>query len=242
MVRTVINATVRRGDGAATRRRILLAAGRVFAEKGYDRTTGREISLRARCNSAAVNYHFGGIDGLYVEVLIEAHRRLVTIDRLHAIAEGRGDGRARLLAIIGLFAETALAPSRTSWALRVLGRELMAPSAALPEMVERELLPKKRIVTTLVGECLGLSSEHPLVAATCVQLVAPFLLLLLGDRGMLAEVFPPLRAPVVEPALLARHFQAMAAGALDSAARQAASPRGHIAAAQASARRNPVAT
>lgn len=226
-------------DGAATRRRILLAAARVFAEKGYDRTTGREIALRARCNSAAVNYHFGGIDALYVEVLIEAHRRLVTFDRLRTIAEAPGDARARMLGIVALIAETALAPPRSSWALRVLGRELMAPSACPPEMVERELLPKRRIVTALVGECLGLESDHPLVAATCVQIVAPFLLLLLGDRGTLGQIFPPLRAPVVEPALLVRHFQTMALGALDAAARASA----HLKqTGLASARRNPAAT
>ncbi len=215
-----------RGDGAATRRRILLAAARVFAEKGYDRATGREIAMRARSNSAAVNYHFGGIEALYTEVLIEAHRRLLTFDRLRAVANVQGDARARLAGIIGLLAETALAPPRASWAMRVLGRELMSPSPCLPAMIERELLPKKRIVTGLVGEILGLDPDDPLVAATCLDIVAPFLLLLLGDRTMLAHVFPQLRDRKIEPAVLARQLQAFALGGIEAAERLRADRRG----------------
>ena len=34
----------------------------------------------AGTNAAAINYHFGGIEGLYAAVLCEAHRRLISLD------------------------------------------------------------------------------------------------------------------------------------------------------------------
>ena len=53
----------------ATRRRILAAAGELFAERGFRATTMREIAQRARVNLAAAHYHFGSKQELYLEVV-----------------------------------------------------------------------------------------------------------------------------------------------------------------------------
>jgi AcrR family transcriptional regulator len=50
-----------------THERILDAAQKLFAEKGLDATSVRDITAAAECNVAAVNYHFGGKENLYVE-------------------------------------------------------------------------------------------------------------------------------------------------------------------------------
>jgi AcrR family transcriptional regulator len=52
-----------------TRQRILKAAVELFAERGYDGASVRAIVTKARVNQAAINYHFQGKDGLYLEVL-----------------------------------------------------------------------------------------------------------------------------------------------------------------------------
>ena len=49
---------------AATRRALLDAAADVFAESGFRCATTREICRRAGANVAAINYHFGGKEGL----------------------------------------------------------------------------------------------------------------------------------------------------------------------------------
>src|SRR5579862_7856298 len=59
-----------------TRERILKAAERLFAERGYEGTSIRAIVAKARVNQAAVNYHFAGKEGLYREVLRAAFRAL----------------------------------------------------------------------------------------------------------------------------------------------------------------------
>jgi AcrR family transcriptional regulator len=49
----------------ATRDRILDAAERLFAEKGFEGTSVRDLAAAAGVNLAAVNYHFGGKEALY---------------------------------------------------------------------------------------------------------------------------------------------------------------------------------
>src|SRR5271154_6140164 len=56
-----------------TRRQLLEAAGEVFAEAGFRDATVREICRRAAANVAAINYHFGDKETLYLEVLRYAH-------------------------------------------------------------------------------------------------------------------------------------------------------------------------
>src|SRR5260370_37608549 len=57
-----------------TRGKLLEVAGRVFADRGYQATTIREICQRAGANVAAVNYHFGDKLGLYTEILHQSLR------------------------------------------------------------------------------------------------------------------------------------------------------------------------
>jgi TetR/AcrR family transcriptional regulator, regulator of cefoperazone and chloramphenicol sensitivity len=52
-----------------TRNRLLEAALVVFAEKGFDGAGIRDIAARAQVNSAMVQYHFGGKEGLYLAVM-----------------------------------------------------------------------------------------------------------------------------------------------------------------------------
>src|SRR5687768_3719360 len=57
-----------------TRERIIDAAGEIFAQRGFDSTTVRDICQAAGANVAAVNYYFGDKQRLYVEAVVRAHR------------------------------------------------------------------------------------------------------------------------------------------------------------------------
>lgn len=55
--------------GQETCRKILEAAGQVFAERGLHAATLQEITDRAGVNKAAVNYHFHDKNELYAAVV-----------------------------------------------------------------------------------------------------------------------------------------------------------------------------
>lgn len=64
---------------SCTKERILDAAERLFATKGYHNTSLREITSAARVNLASVNYHFGSKEKLLKSVF---ERRLIPLNDL----------------------------------------------------------------------------------------------------------------------------------------------------------------
>jgi TetR/AcrR family transcriptional regulator, regulator of cefoperazone and chloramphenicol sensitivity len=205
----------------STRAKLLEAAGHLFAEKGFDRATGKEICERAGANAAAVNYYFGGMEGLHAAVIWEAHSRLVTFEALSTAIAGKADAKAKLDAVMGLFVEVLTGPASTSWVLRVLGREVVAPSAAVDVLRQQEFLPKSHILKTLVGELMGLPPDHPAVARGCLSVMAPCVLLLIFDREMLKSAFPTLGLGAEDRPAIARHLVQYAMAGLAAVAREA---------------------
>jgi AcrR family transcriptional regulator len=75
--------------GVETRRKLLDAAEKLFAERGFDKVSLRDITEAAAANVASVNYHFRNREGLVEEVMgryINAvnEERLARLDRLEA--------------------------------------------------------------------------------------------------------------------------------------------------------------
>lgn len=60
---------LRRRGSARTRELLLEAAGELFAERGYERTTLRELGERSGVDPAMVARHFGSKVGLYLATL-----------------------------------------------------------------------------------------------------------------------------------------------------------------------------
>jgi AcrR family transcriptional regulator len=205
----------------STRRQLLEAAGQVFAEKGFDRATGKEICERAGANTAAVNYYFGGMAGLYTAVIAEAHSRLVPFKAVSTAIAGKADAKAKLEAVLALVVQAITGPVSSSWVLRVLGREIVAPSPgvdALRQLRDTEFLPKTRIMRSLVGELMGLPADHQAVARGCISIMAPCFLLLIFDRRMLKRAFPNLGLDPDDGPTVVRHMVQYALAGLSAVA------------------------
>ncbi|GGU61283.1 TetR family transcriptional regulator [Streptomyces albospinus] len=97
-----------RRDAQATRRLLLDAASDLFAERGYERATVRDIASRAGVNQALLFRYFGSKKALFGEVMARGgHEQLRTTpaERLFEVAlrgmlgEGRGPGADRSLEV-----------------------------------------------------------------------------------------------------------------------------------------------
>jgi AcrR family transcriptional regulator len=82
------------GRGAETRERLLDAAERIFAERGFEGASMRAVTQAAGASVSAANYHFGSKEELLRATLLRRvgplnERRLARLDALEAEAGGR---------------------------------------------------------------------------------------------------------------------------------------------------------
>jgi TetR/AcrR family transcriptional regulator, regulator of cefoperazone and chloramphenicol sensitivity len=154
-----------------TRQRVLEAAVRLFAERGFRKVTVREICRTAHANVAAVNYHFGDKLGLYREVLqaaIDVMRR--TNDAARRAGEG-GSAEERLRAYIHAYLHRLLSTGGDSWLHRLINREVADPTPALDLIVEQAIRPRVEYLRALVGELLdrGPADERVIRSVASIQ-------------------------------------------------------------------------
>ena len=97
-----------RDDEDGTRERILRTAERLFAERGFNGVSVRELAAAAQANIASIGYHFDSKEGLLSEVY-RRHCEPLIAERLRGLkAAARRRGRARVAAIIEAFIRPAL--------------------------------------------------------------------------------------------------------------------------------------
>ncbi|MHC4636396.1 MAG: CerR family C-terminal domain-containing protein [Planctomycetota bacterium] len=161
------------------RDRLLDAAEDCFAEKGFEGTNIRDLTQKANSNIAAVNYHFGGKENLYIEVF---RRRMsvmmdVRISSINSVLEQQNNGlvleellRAFAMAFIEPFQKQSSSHRFTKLMIREmldphLPKSLFINELAAPTMkafgnamsrIYPELEKKKMVLLTisLVGQLL----------------------------------------------------------------------------------------
>lgn len=117
-------------EASLTRERLLEAALEVFASKGYEGASTREICRLGGCNVAAIHYHFGDKASLYRAVfrIPETLQRLpVELDEPNAPVE-----RA-LAAFYRHLMSFIVAPQQVQWLRLLFMREELRPSGVLDE-------------------------------------------------------------------------------------------------------------
>lgn len=171
-----------RSDGDQTRLRLLEAGGELFAASGYAETTGKAIAAQADVDLASINYHFGGRAGLYQAVLVEAHRRLVTLADLQQIAGTDLPATAKFRSVIEALA--AGSAEGEAWHTRVLARELLAPSSHVQVLFREEVAPKFAVVKRIISELTGIPEEDPALLRCMLSVAAPCAMLLVVGPNM----------------------------------------------------------
>jgi AcrR family transcriptional regulator len=150
-----------------TRQRLIMAATRLMAERGFRRVSVREICKEAGANVAAVNYYFRSKLGLYAEVwksLIEA-----TMEQTQAMVVEEGKGKSpeeklRAYIRVQLQALVNVGDQKGFWLGRLVAHETSEPTLEPIEgsdrtiwqmALERGILPKFLYLCEVVSEMIG---------------------------------------------------------------------------------------
>lgn len=142
-----------RKDARQTRERLLTAAAEVFAEKGFWETTHAEICKKAQANIAAVNYHFGSKENLYVEAWKHAFEESIQAHPPDGGVPSDAPVQERLRGhVLALMHRTA---DPDNHEIEIMHREMANPTGLLGDAIRRVMEPMRQATLSIVRELLG---------------------------------------------------------------------------------------
>jgi TetR/AcrR family transcriptional regulator, regulator of cefoperazone and chloramphenicol sensitivity len=167
-------------DSDKTRDRILEAAGELFAERGFESTTVRDICHAAGANVAAVNYYFGDKERLYVEAVVRAHKWRLDQAQLPDWDDGTPP-REKLADFVATFFRRVLGGPEDTWRTRLVMREIMQPSAACAEIAQSNIRPQFEILQAILRELLPAGTSDEQLHLTAFSIVGQCLFFHVAD-------------------------------------------------------------
>jgi len=143
---------------STTRMRLIIVAGRIFAEKGFQEATIAEICKQAQTNIASVNYHFRDKESLYLEAWRYAFHQDLEVYPPDGGVEADASPELRLAGRIrSLIARIA---ASDSYFFAIINKEMAQPTSLLPEILEKEINPQRQAMIALIKECLGPQADE----------------------------------------------------------------------------------
>jgi AcrR family transcriptional regulator len=134
---------------------ILEAAGEIFAEQGFRKTTVREICKRSRVNLAAINYYFGDKDNLYLACLKYYQSIAAQKVPLNFGINVTDSPEEKLITFIHTFIFRLLEEGKQTLFGKLLAREFIEPTGALDVLIEESIKPSFYLLSSIVREVLG---------------------------------------------------------------------------------------
>jgi AcrR family transcriptional regulator len=145
-----------------TRTRLLRTSLAIFAHRDFEAVSVREIVEEAGVNIAAISYHFGGKQGLYLgtaEFLADSLQTVLgpTLAQIRAGAENADPKKASLLLdeMIHTLVHKLIVDRLGDDAAGFILREQHQPTAAFDILYERLMLPIQQTFQSLVCRILG---------------------------------------------------------------------------------------
>ena len=153
---------VNRADDV-TRDRLLKAAERLFADRGFRKVTVREVCRAAHANVAAVNYHFGDKAGLYRAVVTFA---MDVMRETNELSQRAGDGLSpeeQLRSFVRVFVTRLTGDGPNTWIHRLMAREMEQPTEALDLVMTHIVKPRLEYLSGVAGQLMGMPPDDPRV-------------------------------------------------------------------------------
>ena len=174
---------MRRNDGLATRSKILEVAKKMFAMNSFEEVSSKEIAKQANTNSAAVNYYFGSKEGIYEEVLIDAHNQIMNMKQLEDIILASMPPEEKLRAILLYFLKVTSNISKL-WGIGVLLRAISSPSHLGVELMPTIILPKIYLLRNLIQEITSFPTDSKQLQRATSFVLLPFIAHILSPEAL----------------------------------------------------------
>jgi TetR/AcrR family transcriptional regulator, regulator of cefoperazone and chloramphenicol sensitivity len=182
-----------RSDGVEARNRLLDAALALFAEKGYTKTSTREIALAAQINIASISYYFGDKAGLYKTVFTDPRSN-------PSVSPDQIDDANRPLAwalgnLMRSFVEPLKQGHLVQQCMKLHLREMLEPTGVWKEEVDCSIKPAHQALVAALCRQLGLAAPDDDIHRLALSI---------AGLGVMLQVCTDVTASV-RPGLIASH-------------------------------------
>jgi len=179
-----------RKDGIKSSEKLLKAATKVFAEKGYQNTTVAEICKRAGSNIAAVNYHFGSKDELYATVWKRAFEEAMNVYPPDGGIPADAPAEQRLYALIHSHLHRVLDDGKLGCSGQILLREMADNTEDIQHIHRDVIAPLRERTREIIRELLGPSATEQSLSFCELSVVHQFIALgFRKSKGKLPPIF-----------------------------------------------------
>jgi TetR/AcrR family transcriptional regulator, regulator of cefoperazone and chloramphenicol sensitivity len=137
-----------RSDGSGARAQLLLTALRLFSEKGFAKTSTRQIAEAAGANIAAISYYFGDKAGLYREVLTAPMGDLTA--EISSDTQPQASLRQSLQGFFTSFLRPLKQGEMVQLCTRLHFREMLEPTGLWAQEVDNRIRPAHTALVKLI--------------------------------------------------------------------------------------------
>ena len=146
-----------RSDGIEARAQLIRAAIKLFSDKGFAKTSTREIAQAAGANIAAISYYFGDKAGLYRAVFTEP-LGVVGDHDITAYAQPGQSLRDSLRIFLGSFLEPMKQGELVQLSARLHFREMLEPTGLWAQEVDEGIKPAHAAVVAMLCRHMGVDA------------------------------------------------------------------------------------
>lgn len=150
----------KREDGQKTREKLLRAASRAFAEKGFHETRVATICKRAGTNVAAVNYYFGSKAGLYAETWRYTYLKADLNAPPQETAPDRAGAEKQLSAFIHDLVRDFSNQGKIGQLNRLFILELISPTGLIDDTIQQLVEPRRERLQNIIAKVAGPGISH----------------------------------------------------------------------------------
>ena len=176
-------------SNTGTEQRLLEAAGEIFAEYGYRAATVRQICEKAKANVAAINYHFGDKDGLYLAVLRHLNKVRAEKNPTRSGLSPKATAEQKLSAFVAALLHRMLDEDSPDWHMKLMAREMIEPTHALDTMVKESVRPLQQELESIIRDLLGPAAEEQAVRLSALS-VGSQCVFYHHCRAIISRLFP----------------------------------------------------
>lgn len=176
-----------------TRRKLIEAAGEIFAKQGLEGATIEAITKRAGTSLAAINYHFNGKANLYSQAITEANH--ITTDLLRRLPIEKGKTpEDQLRNYVASMLKLMINGGYTYWHCMLLNREVQHPNQItqkqLKELTQVAHGSLGKLIVRIVGR--GIDDQELILCTNCIIGLCKYFV---DHQDFHANMFPLMPTP-----------------------------------------------